>query len=65
MFHVFHLINPAANPPPLRPLFLEHVPCGFPSPCQGYAEQKLELNTHKASTFFQRAQGSSMQDIGL
>jgi DNA polymerase V len=37
--------------------------------CQDYAEQELDLNehliTHRASTFFLRAQGSSMQDIGL
>lgn len=70
MFYAFDLINPAANPPrSYRPLFLERVACGFPSPCQDYAEQELDLNehliTHRASTFFLRAQGSSMQDIGL
>jgi DNA polymerase V len=70
MFYVFELINPATNPPrSYRPLFLERVACGFPSPCQDYAEQELDLNehliTHRASTFFLRAEGSSMQDIGL
>lgn len=70
MFYTLRLINPAQDPPPsFRPLFLERVPCGFPSPCQDYAEQELDLNehliTHRASTFFLRAEGNSMQDIGL
>lgn len=41
----------------------------IPSPCQDYAEQELDLNeyliAHRASTFFLRAQGNSMQDVGL
>ena len=70
MFNAFELMHPAENPPPsFRPLFLERVPCGFPSPCQDYVEQELDLNdyliAHRASTFFLRAQGNSMQDIGL
>jgi len=70
MFNAFELMHPADNPPPsFRPLFLERVPCGFPSPCQDYAEQELDLNeyliAHRASTFFLRAQGNSMQDVGL
>lgn len=70
MFNAFKLIHPADNPPPsFRPLFLKRVPCGFPSPCQDYAEQELNLNeyliAHRASTFFLRAQGNSMQDAGL
>lgn len=70
MFHAFELMHPADKPQSsYRPLFLERVPCGFHSPCQDYAEQELDLNeyliAHRASTFFLRTQGDSMQDIGL
>jgi len=70
MFYAFELMKPADSPSSsYRPLYLERVPCGFPSPCQDYAEQELDLNeylvTHKASTFFLRTEGSSMQDFGL
>ncbi|PIJ50050.1 hypothetical protein BL250_08710 [Erwinia sp. OLTSP20] len=51
------------------PLFLETVSCGFPSPARDYIEQELDLNdyciAHPAATYFLRASGSSMQDIGL
>lgn len=62
-------------PTPLRPtpvnipLFLERCPAGFPSPAQDYVEAELDLNdyciTRKSSTFFVRAIGDSMSDIGL
>lgn len=58
------------QPTPVRiPLFLERCPAGFPSPAQDYVEAELDLNdyciTRKSSTFFVRAIGDSMSDIGL
>jgi len=51
------------------PLFTERCAAGFPSPAQDYVEAELDLNdyciTRKNSTFFVRAIGNSMTDIGL
>nr|WP_275935300.1 translesion error-prone DNA polymerase V autoproteolytic subunit [Entomohabitans teleogrylli] len=51
------------------PLFMERCAAGFPSPAQDYVEAELDLNEycirHRASTFFVRAIGNSMTDIGL
>jgi len=51
------------------PLFAESCSAGFPSPAQDYVEKELDLNElcirRRASTFFVRASGSSMQDLGL
>lgn len=51
------------------PLFLERVPCGFPSPAQDYIEQRLDLNDllvqHPSSTYFVRASGSSMIEANI
>lgn len=48
------------------PLFLEMVPCGFPSPAQDYVEKELDLNEycirHRSATYYLRAHGDSMQD---
>ncbi|HGG5249040.1 TPA: translesion error-prone DNA polymerase V autoproteolytic subunit [Salmonella enterica subsp. enterica serovar Paratyphi B] len=59
-------------PDPARstaPLFTERCPAGFPSPAADYMEEELDLNTycirHPASTFFVRAIGDSMKDMGL
>jgi DNA polymerase V len=42
---------------------------GFPSPAQDFAEYQLSLDrhliTHKEATFFWRARGQSMKDIGI
>ncbi|WP_321392484.1 translesion error-prone DNA polymerase V autoproteolytic subunit [uncultured Desulfuromusa sp.] len=56
--------------PPLDiPLFLDHVPAGFPSPASDYCERKLDLNElcikKPAATYFVRAQGDSMVDAGI
>lgn len=64
------LYRPDSGAPALPcPLFLEKVSCGFPSPARDYIEQELDLNdyciAHPAATYFLRASGSSMQDIGL
>jgi DNA polymerase V len=51
------------------PLFLERVPCGFPSPAQDYVEKELDLNElcirRRASTFFVRVSGCNTQELGL
>ncbi|HIC8783851.1 TPA: translesion error-prone DNA polymerase V autoproteolytic subunit [Klebsiella pneumoniae] len=51
------------------PLFAEAVPAGFPSPAGDYIEQELDLNTlcirHPSATYFLRASGESMRDLGL
>lgn len=51
------------------PLFGESCPAGFPSPAQDYVESELDLNEycirHPAATYFVRAIGNSMTDIGL
>ncbi len=64
------LITPINNPERLAiPLFLEKCAAGFPSPAQDYVEAELDLNQycirHPAATFFVRASGNSMNDIGL
>lgn len=51
------------------PLFTERCPAGFPSPAQDYIEAELDLNEYciqrRGSTYFVRAIGNSMTDIGL
>lgn len=62
---------PAASSPHLvtAPLYTERCPAGFPSPAADYTEAELDLNEycirHRSSTFFVRAIGQSMTDIGL
>ena len=62
----------AASPEPgvmTLPLFTERCAAGFPSPAADYTEAELDLNEycirHRASTYFVRAIGNSMTDIGL
>jgi DNA polymerase V len=51
------------------PLFSSPLPAGFPSPADDYVEAFLDLNAylidHPAATFFARAQGGSMEGIGI
>ena len=62
---------PLLDPPmPLTvPLFLVHVSAGFPSPAEDYLEGPLDLNVHlikkPAATFFVRATGDSMRNVGI
>lgn len=53
----------------LSPLFVEHVPCGFPSPAQDYVEERLDLNTfmvrHPSATYFVKVSGDSMIEAGI
>lgn len=60
------------NPEPVQPtalLFTERCPAGFPSPAADYTEEELDLNAwcirRPAATFFVRAIGDSMRDLGL
>lgn len=63
--------TPAAlNPGTLTlPLFTERCAAGFPSPATDYTESELDLNEYcirrRHSTYFVRAIGNSMTDIGL
>ncbi|MGX9377334.1 translesion error-prone DNA polymerase V autoproteolytic subunit [Pantoea ananatis] len=64
------VFRPADIRPVMRiPLFVERCAAGFPSPATDYVESELDLNelciTHRAATFFVRASGSSMEDLGL
>ncbi len=65
-----HLIKEAPNPSGLLlPVFSSHVSAGFPSPADDYVEDKIDLNKHivkrPAATFFARANGESLIDIGI
>jgi len=61
----------AASSPDLftLPLYLDRCPAGFPSLAQDYIEAELDLNEYciqrRSSTYFVRALGDSMTDIGL
>ncbi len=52
-----------------RPLFVEHVSAGFPSPAENHIERQLDLNSHlikhPAATFFVRVSGDSMIGAGI
>ena len=51
------------------PLLLQHVPAGFPSPAEDYVEGLIDLNdlvgADQPSTFLMRAQGDSMEGVGI
>ncbi|EAU1634939.1 translesion error-prone DNA polymerase V autoproteolytic subunit [Salmonella enterica] len=51
------------------PLFTERCAADFPSPATDYTEEELDLNAYcirrPSSTFFVRAIGDSMRDMGL
>jgi DNA polymerase V len=51
------------------PLFLDAVPCGFPSPAADYVERKLDMNeyliAHPNATYFVRVEGDSMRDANI
>lgn len=65
------LFVPAAPEPELStaPLFTERCPAGFPSPAADYTEDELDLNAYcirrPSATYFVRAIGDSMKDMGL
>lgn len=51
------------------PLFRDKVSAGFPSPAEEYLEQNIDLNehlvSHPSATFFVRASGESMIELGI
>ncbi len=51
------------------PYYGSFVKAGFPSPAEDYAECQLDLNehliAHPAATFFVRASGNSMINVGI
>ena len=53
----------------LLPFYLQKVGAGFPSPATDYVEDDIDLNTHLIknipSTFLIRAQGKSMNNVGI
>lgn len=67
---MLRFVPAAPSPAPFTaPLFTERCPAGFPSPAQDYVEAELDLNEYciqrRGSTYFVRAIGNSMTDIGL
>ncbi|EJU8767740.1 translesion error-prone DNA polymerase V autoproteolytic subunit [Salmonella enterica] len=67
---MLQLIPVSSIPETLRiPLFTERCVAGFPSPAADYTEEELDLNAYcirrPSSTFFVRAIGDSMRDMGL
>jgi len=51
------------------PIFIEHLPAGFPSPAADYEEGELDFNEllvkRKAATYCVRVTGESMQGAGI
>lgn len=66
-----HKLIPAASEATVLkiPLFTESCAAGFPSPAADYTEPELDLNEYcisrRHATYFVRAIGNSMTDIGL
>lgn len=63
-------VTPASEPVlSTAPLFTERCPAGFPSPAADYIEAELDLNEYcirrRHTSYFVRAIGNSMTDIGL
>ena len=62
------LFQPSNNQLPL-PLVTNRVPAGFPSPCEEYLNDTLDLNAYvirdPVTTFFARVEGESMIDAGI
>lgn len=50
-------------------LYAMKVPAGFPSPAEDFIEGNLDLNEHlvrhPSATYFIRAEGESMRDVGI
>lgn len=63
-------VSPTSEPTrSTAPLYTERCPAGFPSPTAGYTEDELDLNAYcirrPSATYFVRAIGDSMKDMGL
>ncbi|MFP1738800.1 translesion error-prone DNA polymerase V autoproteolytic subunit [Lonsdalea quercina] len=66
----YRLLLPRLDSPKIvLPLFSDHCAAGFPSPAQDYVEKSLDLNEllikHPSATYFVRASGESMVDVGI
>ncbi|AUU87037.1 peptidase (plasmid) [Leclercia sp. LSNIH1] len=67
---MFDLMRAASDPDfTVIPLYSDRCAAGFPSAAQDYVEAELDLNQYcisrPSSTYFVRAIGNSMTDIGL
>lgn len=67
---MLRFVKPSPSPKAFSaPLFTERCQAGFPSPAADYTEAELDLNEYcirrRSSTYFVRALGDSMNDIGL
>jgi DNA polymerase V len=62
-------ILPSTNLVLELPLFGVSIAAGFPSPADDYIAQSLDLNqhliAHPSATYFLRASGDSMKDVGI
>ncbi|HGV0560693.1 TPA: translesion error-prone DNA polymerase V autoproteolytic subunit [Escherichia coli] len=63
-------VSPTSEPTrSTAPLYTERCPAGFPSPTADYTEDELALNAYcirrPSATYFVRAIGDSMKDMGL
>ncbi|ENI3886961.1 translesion error-prone DNA polymerase V autoproteolytic subunit [Escherichia coli] len=63
-------VSPTSEPTrSTAPLYTERCPAGFPSPTADYIEDELDLNAYcihrPSATYFVRAIGDSMKDMGL
>ncbi len=51
------------------PVFSTRIPAGFPSPADGYMDNKLDMNhfliKHPSATFCFWVEGNSMTDVGI
>ena len=51
------------------PLYSDSVAAGFPSPAEDHTDQALDLNEHliakPSATYFARASGDSMKELGI
>lgn len=63
------LIPACARTTVVLPLYLSRVAAGFPSPADDYLDGGLDLNEHliehPAATYFARAEGDSMIELGI
>lgn len=63
-------VSPTSEPTrSTAPLYTERCPAGFPSSTADYTEDELDLNAYcirrPSATYFVRAIGDSMKDMGL
>lgn len=69
MVKLFSLTPACARTTVLLPLYLSRVAAGFPSPADDYLDGGLDLNEHlvdhPAATYFARAEGDSMIELGI